>query len=625
VLPADDFCGWQPSYQSVADSALYFAVQIPQDIDNLEPDQKLGDLRQPLPDDDGDVVHEEQRKVLLDTDGALPLWLAETISKTFIEVYGAEKDGGDMEIQDTKAYDKGKQSQVPHPMNLKGQDWQDKLNKDTTLISQWLATLGIQNIPIELENLREIIAPDSATGDMGFKTPAGFPFPWEIQVAYRFMLSWFKRSFMSTFNMPCPQPPKVFTPPLSDIPKPTPPDFSGINPNDDPISQGCGVLAAVLDWFVKQVEAIGQFIYDIIKSIASAATYPLREEIYEHITLPMWEAGEAIRMVLCHLGYFMPQSGQNWPGTTDMKYPNEIDEQLIRLGHSVDTAFQQALADSFDVLGNLDRDPNLNLDGVRDVLNQPNPWLPIRTAPGSDFPPHVFNIGKDNIVEFLRPWAYPDKNNETDLARNGNFLEGPLTVPGPYPRDIMPHQMFTSTRAISNLARVKYQQAGCPNDTLLYSKAYIRHENNGRRDDGWEETNPLGDPIPFSAYLMGQIACNPNFISLKDSKQANFNLDADRGYGYLCWDWTRSSASKNENLDGRDNAYPDPVTWPEGSFPDHNKWLADVAKGMGANMHSQVVGGTGGVIQDDVQVSYFGRDGCKETGKGPVEEPPSIK
>jgi hypothetical protein len=426
------------------------------------------------------------------------------------------------------------------------------------------------------------------------------------------MLSWFKRSFMSTFNMPCPQPPSVFTPPLSDIPKPTPPDFSGVNPNDDPISQGCEVLAAVLDWFVKQIEGIGQFIYDIIKSIASAATYPLREEIYEHITLPMWEAGEAIRMILCHLGYFMPQSAQDWPGTTDMKYPNEVDEQLIRLGHSVDSAFQQALADSFDVLGNLDRDPNLNLDGVRDTLNQPNPWLPIRTARDSPFPPHVFNIGRDNIVEFLRPWAYPDKNNETDTAINGNFLEGPLTIPGPYPQDIMPHQMFTSTRAISNTARVKYQQAGCPNDTLLYSQAYILHESNGLREEGWNktQTNPLGDPIPFSAYLIGQIACNPNFVSLKDGNQANFNLDADRGYGYLCWDWTRSSTSTNKNEDGRDNVYPDPSTWPEGSFPDHDKWIADKATGVGANHHSQ-----------DMSVSYFGRDGCKETREGGGKPP----
>ncbi|KAL5319142.1 hypothetical protein ACEPPN_012191 [Leptodophora sp. 'Broadleaf-Isolate-01'] len=126
------------------------------------------------------------------------------------------------------------------------------------------------------------------------------------------MLSWFKRSFMSTWNMPCPQPPKVYMPPVvPDIPLPVPPDFSGVNPDDEPIIQGCEVLAAILDWFVKQIEEIGKFIYDWIKSIASMITYPLREEIYEHITLPMWEAGESIRMVLCHLGYIMPQSAQD--------------------------------------------------------------------------------------------------------------------------------------------------------------------------------------------------------------------------------------------------------------------------------------------------------------------------
>ncbi|KAL5319143.1 hypothetical protein ACEPPN_012192 [Leptodophora sp. 'Broadleaf-Isolate-01'] len=72
ILPPDDFCGWQPSYQFVADSALYFACQIPQNIDELEQKDKGGDLRQPLPEDDGDFKHEEDRKKLLDTDGALP-------------------------------------------------------------------------------------------------------------------------------------------------------------------------------------------------------------------------------------------------------------------------------------------------------------------------------------------------------------------------------------------------------------------------------------------------------------------------------------------------------------------------------------------------------------------------
>ncbi|KAH9208921.1 hypothetical protein DL95DRAFT_527156 [Leptodontidium sp. 2 PMI_412] len=312
ILPPDDFCGWQPSYQSVADSALYFAY-------------KGGDLRQPLPEDDGDFKHEEDRKKLLDTDGALPDWLADTIAQTFIEVCATKDEGGKPELQDTKTDDVGGKTEVPHPMNLKGQSFQEKVNKDTALIAYYLDLLEIPSIPIQLEDLRKIIAKDPLTeNDEGsdFKTPEGFPFPWEIKAAYRFMLSWFKRSFMSTWNMPCPQPPKVYMPPLvPDIPLPVPPDFSGVNPDDEPIVQGCEVLAAILDWFVKQIEEIGKFIYDWIKSIASMITYPLREEIYEHSTLPMWEAGESIRMVLCHLRYIMPQSAQDWAGTNDMKFP----------------------------------------------------------------------------------------------------------------------------------------------------------------------------------------------------------------------------------------------------------------------------------------------------------------
>jgi len=475
------------------------------------------------------------------------LWLAETISKTFIEVYADPSEGGDSTIQDkmeTSDIPDPKPQQVPHPLYLKGQSWQNDLNNDASLISKWIALLDVPNIPTEVEQLREIIAPDSATGALKFTTPKGFPFSWEIQVAYRFMLSWFKRSFMSTFNMPCPQPPTIFTPPVSDIPIPGPPDMSGVNPNDPPIAQACEAIAAILDWFVKTIDQVGQFIYDIIKTITSVSTYPAREALYYGVTLPVWEAGEAIRMVLCHLGYFMPQSYQTWPGSTDMKYPNEIDETLIRLGHTIDSAFAQALGDVGDLLGNLDIDPNLNLDSARDVLRQSNPWLPVRSAPGSPTP--AINLNSDNIVEFLRPWAYPDKNNESGPNRAGNFLEGPLTIPGAYTKNTMPHQMLNEDRLISNQARKLYERAGCPNDTLKYSQAFILHEGTGAFGErNYDGNTPLGDPIPFSAYLIGQIACNPNFI------KNNFNLDADRGYGYLCWDWARKWDVPKRNEDGR--------------------------------------------------------------------------
>ena len=42
----------------------------------------------------------------------------------------------------------------------------------------------------------------------------------------------------------------------------------------------------------------------------------------------------------------------------------------------------------------------------------------------------------------------------------------------------------------------------------------------------------------------------------------DFNLDADRGYGYRCWDWIRGDAT-GEN--GRHKPYTKPVVESEGS------------------------------------------------------------
>ena len=61
----------------------------------------------------------------------------------------------------------------------------------------------------------------------------------------------------------------------------------------------------------------------------------------------------------------------------------------------------------------------------------------------------------------------------------------------------------------------------------------------------------------FSAYLIGQIADNPRFA-------ANFNLDADRGYGYLCWDWDRDPEAQDQK-DPRGHDYKPPVVRPEGT------------------------------------------------------------
>jgi hypothetical protein len=588
TLPRDDFVGWLPSYPSIADSALYFAVQIPRNIDTLPDSEKQGDLRQPLP-DDTDQVSSDKRDQLLDTDGALPNWLAEAITQTLIEVYANPAEGGDKDLQSRLA-----EGSVPHPRNLEGQPFQDRVKKDTGIIRKWLDFLDVDDVGVELEEIRKIVAPDPSASVP--KIPEGFPLPWQIMASYRFMLSFFKRSYISTADLDRPQPPTVFTPPSSDFDF-GPPDFSGVASSDEPISQSCGAVLAVLDWLFKTLEKVGQILYDIAKTVASAATWPARQTLYELVTLPLWESSENIRMVMVHLGYLMPQSESRYPNS-DLRRPNEVEGSLITLGHSVDSAFRQALDSAFDPLGNLDKDPSLINVGVRNVLGAPNPWLPVRVTKGKR-PPIIAGALTGDVVEYQRPWMFPNRNNCRNEARAGNHLEQPLTTAGPYATGIKPDKILGTTALASNGARVLYEKAGCPTDTDLYNDSWVKHVGGGNRfgEGNFKGTNPLGDPVVFSAYLIGQIGHNQRFLS-------SFNLDADRGYGYLCWDWDRTAQGGSQSKDKRGHSFQDPLVWPEGSF----HWAKpDAAPLSDSNVSSP-----------PMQVHYPGRR-CNE-GRDP--EPP---
>jgi hypothetical protein len=107
-----------------------------------------------------------------------------------------------------------------------------------------------------------------------------------------------------------------------------------------------------------------------------------------------------------------------------------------------------------------------------------------------------------------------------------------------------------------NTARKDFEAAQSEKDTLV---AIANHLPAGRS---------LGDPVDYIAYLVGLLTrTDPASI-------ANFNLDADRGYGYLAWDWVRSE-------DPRDLAAPHAYrTAGPGNSPTH-VYRAPVAPGAG--------------------------------------------
>ena len=91
----------------------------------------------------------------------------------------------------------------------------------------------------------------------------------------------------------------------------------------------------------------------------------------------------------------------------------------------------------------------------------------------------------------------------------------------------------------------------------------------------------MGDPVIFSTYLITQIANNPGFTS-------SFNLGADKGYGYLWWDWDRDAMPTDPKaipLDGMNHGFRPPKTWPEGADKENGqeRWERPDPVPLGSN------------------------------------------
>jgi hypothetical protein len=74
----------------------------------------------------------------------------------------------------------------------------------------------------------------------------------------------------------------------------------------------------------------------------------------------------------------------------------------------------------------------------------------------------------------------------------------------------------------------------------------------------------LGDPVDYSAYVIASLTRD----SLDPAMATNFNLDSDRGYAYLCWDWLRAADNQRVSRpkgfvglgDPSDGGAPTPVS-----------------------------------------------------------------
>jgi hypothetical protein len=479
-------------YPELSGSALWFAVQ-------LTPDDPQGAQRPaPLSDDP------DERKAQLDVDGEMPLWLAEGIVAALIETFADH----------------------PHPKIYRGDAYQQLIDEG------WLtnAVKGVTGHGLDrpFQELLDGIAPPPP-----FTVPPGFPLPWEVATAYRLMITLYKLNFNGGWELPKPRVPDfVIVPPLSDFTNLfQPPDFSGVD-GDNPIEDVCDVFIALVEWLVKEIAAAIKLIGDLIKMLVSPLTYPVRLALYE-LALKIWDIAIKTHEVMAHTGLLMPHAEARYEDNGELKWPNEIDLPLITLGATVDGAFTQALADAIDPLGHLDTD--MSVVPTHSVRDPNMPYYPVLQYHAGGSTPSDW--------EFRRPWAYPQFSEfesggtNTDVPTPTETYDpsksdpaGPATAykpmrPGPYPEGTTPDEVFFRTDAgVDVNARFRYESAQTPWQTDQVNEELI---GKARR-----RLSPLGDPVPFSAYLAGRLVNRTGYAT-------EFNLDADRAYGYLTWDWNR--------------------------------------------------------------------------------------
>ncbi len=516
---APDPWGYTDTYPDVSMSALWYAVQMHSPSDKYPNGWKGEQRPATLPDDP------KARKKALDVDGEMPGWMANAIVQALIDTYAKDD----------------------HPRIFQGHVFQSLI--DENFLTQAIEAVtggGGSDKPFP-ELLAGIAPPPPA----GMTVPVGFPLPWEMQTMYKIMITFYKFSYTGSWELQKPRKPDfIIFPPASDFENLLqPPDFSGIDPSN-PVSDICGVFVALFDWAIKVLEAAGQLVEDLIKMIASPGSYLFRLGLYE-LAMMVWDIITKTHEILAHSGFMAPHSEQVYSDNGELRLPNEIDIPLITLGGTVDAAFRAALGSAIDPFGNLDKN--------QDVIGTGHP-IPDDNYPY--YPVLKYGSGAPEGFEFHRPWAFPNvsvsgSNNaavptptetyDQSKAYVASYGYSPPPLPaqgdpkpatgkykplraGPYPAGTMPDVFFRLDAPVDAEVRSAYEMAQTPFDTDQLNEAHISSPRALKY-------SPLGDPIPFSAHLIAQIVNDTGYST-------QFNLDSDRAFAYLTWDWVRGDSTK---------------------------------------------------------------------------------
>ena len=243
--------------------------------------------------------------------------------------------------------------------------------------------------------------------------------------------------------------------------------------------------------------------------VAGTATYTLREALYEAIELPLYNMWLGIHTYLAMTGYLMPMTG-------------EINSGLNTLGVSVANDWQSTIAalgdpDGGFTPGAISTDPSggIRTGFPKDVVLDPpgaiSGFAQMVTAGG-------LVVNGEYPSEFTRPWLFPTADNQGDAV----FVEQKASVGGPFVTGMNATALFGASPGTAN-ARAKFEAAQNEAETIAAAATLLPAGEH------------LGDPKDFTTYLVARLTRD----DLDPVQTVNFDLDADRGYGYLAWDLLR--------------------------------------------------------------------------------------
>jgi len=348
----------------------------------------------------------------------------------------------------------------------------------------------------------------------------GYPTKDDVKVCYWWLYKYVKMTTTDYYRFQRPDPPPVFS--FAPFPKPPNPPASP-SPAGGPsntLPHFLDLAFHILEWLAYCVEVIEWFYANELSLFTSLGTFLVREVIYEFVQIPLYNLEMSFHYYLSLIGFVYPLNQEIAPplttlgvGFTDVW--NEVEAALASL-----TGGLGAPPTGAEPSGSDRSTPPV--DAVTDppsAVSQLVQLLGVVLGP----PCHEFETESENASEFTRPYLYPERDQQQDPIG----AESPLVVASPYVAGQDANALMGNTLGDSGV------RSGLENAT---SEADTRNIVATRMGPNlrFKDKLHLGDPVDYSTYVIGQLTRdNPGAI-------ANFNLDADRGYGYLCWDWVRS-------------------------------------------------------------------------------------